>query len=77
MEDGQYRHSASFSLGHDEHGRLMHDYNEEARYGLEDLAEDSEEEDGKRTSFDRPHDSKSIARASTEPRRPLRTLAFK
>lgn len=64
-------------MGHGEHGRLMHDYNDEARYGLEDLAEDSDEEDGKRTSFDKPHEGKGMARASTEPKKPSRTLAFR
>lgn len=77
--DGHYRSSSgSFSVQQGEHGRLMHDYNEESRYGLENLAEDSEDEEaGKRTSFDSSPQANGTKDPGREPKRPPKTQMFR
>ena len=73
---GHYRGRSSGSISYVQGGdreRLMHNYeSENGQFGLDDLAEESDEEmNGKRTSFDRPNAN------GHQPQRPARSLAFK
>ncbi|KAL9056619.1 MAG: hypothetical protein Q9162_002790 [Coniocarpon cinnabarinum] len=74
---GRQRSSGSISyLYGGDRERLIHNYEDNGQFGLDDLAEESDEEtNGKRTSFDDPRQLNGGA--NHEPRRPSKVQTFK
>lgn len=79
VDGGHHRQRSSGSISYHQGGdreRLIHSYEDNGQFGLDDLAEESDGEmNGKRTSYDRPRHLNGGR--DHEPRRPSRTLTFK
>lgn len=83
-EGGHYRGSSgSINLANGDRQRLIHSYDaDNGQVDLHDLGEDSDEENGKRTSFDELSNGngtrhKGSPRLPDTPRRPSRTMALR
>lgn len=76
--DGHYRNSSgSINLSAGDRDRLIHNYDTENGVRLHDIGEDSDDENGKRTSFDGAFSDGKSASKQDGPRRPSRALAFR